>query len=54
MENGKKGKYVKDIKEEELIVTKNDWIWRIRERRNLDDSQFLAWAAVWVQVLINV
>lgn len=23
MENGKKGKYVKDIKEEELIVTKN-------------------------------
>lgn len=54
IENGEKRKYMKDIKEEELTVTKSDWIWKIRERRNLDDSPFLAWVAIWAKVLINV
>lgn len=35
--NGEKGKYMKDITEEELTVIKSDWMWRTG--RSLDDSQ---------------
>ena len=48
--NGEKRKYMKDVKEEELGVIK---MWRIREQGKIWMTPwFLAWAAVWMKVLI--
>lgn len=53
--NGEKGKYMKDIKEEELTAIKSDWVWRIREQEGVwMTPSFLAWTAVWMKVLIKV